>query len=564
MTRKLGWLVLVAALALPAAAGELGKISGYVKDSVGVPQMGAMVEVYGPGSATTTLFTDPHGFYSIAGLAAGIYQVKVSAPSFLPSLREEVHVRTGANLLVNVTLSTLFEALQLVPARRISADEEEDWKWTLRSMSNRPILRVLDDVPLVVVSKTDNSDDRALKARVAFIAGADSDGLGATAGMTTAFSIEHSMFGAGTMLLDGNLAHNFNDGMPAAVVRATYSHRFPDGSEPSVALTMRRLATPELASHNVALQALALSLSNNFTFGNVLEIKAGTELQSIQLAGRAGSVYPFGTATFHASPNTVIEYGYATFEPNMRGAKGFATAPADLSEAGPRVSMANWNPVMERARHHEIAVSRRIGANKMQVAVYSDHLRTPALTGTGAADLDSGAFLPDFSAGTFSYTGRDLNTRGIRAVYERKLNSNMTATLDYAYGGVLDVAPGSSIGNIRDAMTVEKRHAFAYKMGGTIPWCKGKWIASYRWTSGSALTPVDLFNAGPGQSDPFLSFFLRQPIPGMGFMPGHMEALVDVRNLMAQGYVPVFGQDGHTLYLVQSARAVRGGVLFTF
>ncbi len=565
MTRKLGWLVLVAALALPAAAGELGKISGSVKDSVGVPQMGATVEVYGPGSATTTLFTDSRGFYSIAGLAAGVYQIKVSAPSFLPSLREEVHVRTGASLLVNVTLSTLFEALQLVPARRVSSDEDEDWKWTLRSMSNRSVLRVVDDGPLVVVSKTDNSEDRALKARVAFIAGGDSVGAGSAADMTTAFSIEHSMFGAGTMSLDGNLAHSLSDGvMPGAVVRAAYSHRFADGSEPRIAVTMRRLATPELASHNVALQALALSLSNNFTFGNVLEIKAGTELQSIQLAERVSSAYPFGTATFHASPNTVIEYGYSSFEPDMRSAKGYETASAGLSESGPRVSMANWSPVMEHARHHEIAVSRRIGANKMQVAVYSDHVKNLALNGTGEADLDSGVFLPISSAGMFHYMGRDLDTRGVRAVYERKLNSNVTATLDYAYGGVLDAAPGTSIDDVREAMTIENRHALAYKMAGTLPWCKGKWIASYRWTSGSALTPVDLFNAGPGQSDPFFSFFLRQPIPGLGFMPGHMEALVDVRNLLAQGYVPVFGQDGHTLYLVQSARAVRGGVSFTF
>jgi hypothetical protein len=43
-----------------------------------------------------------------------------------------------------------------------------------------------------------------------------------------------------------------------------------------------------------------------------------------------------------------------------------------------------------------------------------------------------------------------------------------------------------------------------------------------------------------------------------------MEALVDVRNLLAQGYVPVVGQDGQTVYLVQSARAIRGGVAFTF
>jgi hypothetical protein len=43
-----------------------------------------------------------------------------------------------------------------------------------------------------------------------------------------------------------------------------------------------------------------------------------------------------------------------------------------------------------------------------------------------------------------------------------------------------------------------------------------------------------------------------------------MDAIIDVRNLLAQGYVPVMGQDGHTVYLVQSARTVRGGVAFTF
>jgi len=93
---------------------------------------------------------------------------------------------------------------------------------------------------------------------------------------------------------------------------------------------------------------------------------------------------------------------------------------------------------------------------------------------------------------------------------------------------------------------------------------KTRWIASYRWVDGSALTPVDMLNASPGQSDPYLNLFIRQPIPSMGFLPGHMEAIIDVRNLLAQGYVPVLGQDGQTVYLVQAARAVRGGISFTF
>jgi hypothetical protein len=70
-----------------------------------------------------------------------------------------------------------------------------------------------------------------------------------------------------------------------------------------------------------------------------------------------------------------------------------------------------------------------------------------------------------------------------------------------------------------------------------------------------------MFNASAGQSDPYLNIFVRQPIPSLG---GHMEAIIDLRNLLAQGYVPVLGQDGQTVYLVQSARSVRAGIAFTF
>jgi hypothetical protein len=43
-----------------------------------------------------------------------------------------------------------------------------------------------------------------------------------------------------------------------------------------------------------------------------------------------------------------------------------------------------------------------------------------------------------------------------------------------------------------------------------------------------------------------------------------MDAVLDLRNLLAQGYIPVVAQDGQTVYLVQSARAIRGGLAFTF
>ena len=559
MFRKLGFLVVALGLVLPAsAAGKPGSISGYVRDASGIPQMGAVVEVLGSAARTLKVFTDEHGFYSAAGLIPGLYSVKVSAPSFLPALRERVGLHPGSSVRVNVTLNTLFEAIQLTPRRGVA--DEDDWKWTLRAASNRPILRVLDDGSQVVASPTEK-DDRDLKASLSFVAGSPSEGYGGSSDMSTGFSVEHSIFSSGTLSLHGNVGYGSSS--PTAVLRTSYSHKLANGSEPEVAFTIRRLASPGVNLRNATLQALALTTSDEFSFGNILELKFGSELQTIQFMGRVNAFRPFGSADLHLSPNTVLEYQYASALPNSRLEKGFDSAPADLTESEPRVSIADFAPSLQKAHHQEVSLSRRLGKNNLQVAVYSDRVANPALTGVGDMAANS-EILPDLYSGTFTYQGRDLQTRGLRVVLQRKLAADLTATLDYAYGGVLDLARTDvELREARQWLDVEGRHAVAAKLSGTVPHAQTHWIASYRWVSGQALTPVDMFNSSAGQADAYLNLFVRQPIP-LGFLPCRMEALIDIRNLMAQGYVPVVGQDGRTVYLVQSARAVRGGVAFTF
>jgi hypothetical protein len=150
-------------------------------------------------------------------------------------------------------------------------------------------------------------------------------------------------------------------------------------------------------------------------------------------------------------------------------------------------------------------------------------------------------------------------------VLEQQLTSDITATVNYSFGGVVDFdGKPATIEQVRAEGVTRNRHALTGKLSGTTPHTKTRWIASYGWTSGRALTPVDMFNASAGQADPFLDIFLRQPVPCTRSLPGHMDIVVEVRNLLAQGYVPVFGQDGRTVYLVQSARAVRGGLAFSF
>ena len=91
---------------------------------------------------------------------------------------------------------------------------------------------------------------------------------------------------------------------------------------------------------------------------------------------------------------------------------------------------------------------------------------------------------------------------------------------------------------MRDNLDNGWRHSAALKLNGYVPRSHTKWIASYRWTSGQTLVPVDLFNASAGQTDPYFNLFVRQPLPHFHGMPGSIEAIIELRNLLAQGYVP--------------------------
>ena len=539
------------------AIEQPGAISGYVRNSAGTPQMGAVVQILGAANRTFTVFTDGAGFYSATNLIPGLYTLKVTAPSFLPGLREKIGLHAGVTLNVNVTLNTLLDVMQLGPARTVPDDD--DWKWTLRSVANRPILRIFDDATFPSPEKKQSHETTGT---LSFVAGSAAGGYGTGSDMSTGFTLDRSLFSYGHLALSGNVG--YGDGIPAAILHTAYTHQLADGSKPSVGLTVRRFAASDPNLHYAALQSLALSAGDEFTMGDVLEIKLGSELQAIQFLGHVTAFRPYGSADLHTSPDTVLEYAYTTSRPNtLRTEKGLDTAPADLSETDPRVSLLGYNPEIEHARHQEFSASHRMGNTNLQVALYDDHITDPALTGTGEVTAAGGYLLPDASSGTFSYEGKNLDTNGLRIVLQHKFSSDLAATLDYAYGGVLGLTQQDvPLQSVQSYMNTQRRHAVAGKLAGTLPRTHTRWIASYRWVEGTAaLTPVDMFNASPGSSDPYLNLFVRQPLPTHG---GHIEAVIDLRNLLAQGYVPVLGQDGQTVYLVQAARSVRAGVTFSF
>ena len=126
---------------VPVHGATQSSVSGFVRDSTGVPQMGAVVQLLRPDmTVLASVYTNSKGRFSFTTVLPGHYAVKAMGTSFLPSLRENVKVHSAT--VVNLTLNTLYEVMQWLPAEPCSGKaKKDDWAWTLSSSANRPLLR---------------------------------------------------------------------------------------------------------------------------------------------------------------------------------------------------------------------------------------------------------------------------------------------------------------------------------------------------------------------------------------------------------------------------------------
>jgi len=63
---------------------------------------------------------------------------------------------------------------------------------------------------------------------------------------------------------------------------------------------------------------------------------------------------------------------------------------------------------------------------------------------------------------------------------------------------------------------------------------------------------------------PYLNLHLSQPIHTRRDGVGGFEALLDLRNLLAEGYRPYLLSDGSVVVFAQEQRGIQGGLAFTF
>jgi len=558
-------LVLLAALIALGSVPVYGiapvTVSGVVTDSSGAPVVGAEVELLRPDlSVIASVLTNNTGRFAIRVLP-GRYALKAMGETFLPSLRENVRVRTGA--AVSLTLNTLYEAMQWLPSEPRNANsQKDDWKWTLRAAANRPLLRWLEDGPLVVVSDGSGAAPK-LKAR---LVATGREGTFGESGERVSMSVEDTPSSSRELLAQVD----FDPGS-AAGMESMLGFRQDLGFAGSVDSVAAVAIRPELEmAGSEGLDEAAIRSEETINLGDMLEAEAGsTQVLARFSQNSPNTIFaalPFATVAWRDG-NSALRYRMATSVPSSED-EGDSAAQTWL----PRLAVNDGKLTMEHGLHQEIGWERGTSNSDVAVLVYADRIDNPVLEAHERSPAGSGPsaeLLGDPESGLVRTAGKGFSASGVRASFQHKLPGNGELRASYATGEALAVtspsqSPGQngSLANLLVSAHPRRAQTYSISLSGTLDGSGTRWRATYRWQPETTVTPVAQFSQDA--AEPFLNMQFRQPIYRHRDGPNGLDAWVNLRNMLAQGYRPYVLADGSVIVFAEAQRGLSGGLAFSF
>jgi hypothetical protein len=551
-----GFAVLMALGTASLCGAATASVSGVVRDSAGVPQIGAEVELLGPDlSIIASAYTNGEGRFLISSLTPGRYILKAMGPSFLPSQRENVKVHAAT--IVNLTLYTLYEVIQWLPAQpRSGGAQKDDWAWTLRSAANRPLLRWLEDGPLIVDSEGSGARPK-LKARIMATGQAGTFGEN---GERFSTAVEDTPTSSRELMARVDFAPDSDGGMESML--GFHQDLGFAGSVQSVAAVS--IAPEVVSGGNAGLEEATVRSSELMHFGEALEAEVGSNAVAGRLAGASPStataLLPYATVAWHDGDSTV-RYRMATMAPDQAGGANEAAVwlPA-LAERNGALTIAHGS-------HQEIGWERQTDASGVSVLFFADHIDNPVLEAQGhfAPGKAPAAVLFDRASNLMRAAGPAYGSTGVQASVQHRLPGGSQVRFSYATGNAL-VMPAlpqaTAWSDVLAAAHSRRAQTFAISLSGTLDGTGTQWRASYTWQPDDAVTAVAPF--AQEMAEPFLNLHFRQPIRIARDGSTGLEALLDMRNLLAEGYQPYILSDGSLLFFAQEQRGVSAGLAFTF
>lgn len=588
-------LTVVAAVLLsasPVTGGNsiklTGSIVGIVRDAAGVPQMGATVILFSQYERILQrAFTNERGAFGFDSLPAEQYSVRVNLASFVPAVKQKISVQPGMQSLLYINMASLLSSVELVyAAPGQGALMSDDWKWTLKSaVSTRPILRFLPEVSISDPGERPRtagaifSDTRGM-VRVSGGDGGSAGDLTAQPDLGTAFALATSLFGRNQLQVSGNVGHVARTGLPAASFRTSYSH---DAAGPQFAVTVRQMYLPTRVGLALtgqqdgapALRSMSFSFADRVEFGPNLRLEYGTSLDTVVFIDHLNYFSPFARLSYELGKAGTLRAAYSSGAPPAelfsRADESETALHQDLTtlSLAPRVSLRGGRAKVQRTQSFEIGYEKKLGSRKFGLTAYRELVSNGALTLSGGDGLYlNGDILPDFSSHSSTFNVGGYERYGYSAGVSQSFGEKFEVGFSAGRGGVfapnLEQVTSKSGDDLRSRIHTSQRYWASARGAVTVPVSGTRIATSYEWTDYNAIMPTHLYLTQSNSPEVGWNIQLRQPIRGIPGVSGRLEATADLRNLFAQGYIPLATGDAQRLLLMQAPRAVRGGLSFIF
>jgi hypothetical protein len=322
------------------------------------------------------------------------------------------------------------------------------------------------------------------------------------------------------------------------------------------------------------LRALSATLKDETRLTESLRLEYGFSLDSVTFLDRLNYASPYGRLTYELGKNQALQFSYASGVPPAElfahDREGAGQIQGDLAGLAlfPRISLRSGHVRLQRSQSWEAGYRRVMGSRTVSAALYSEAVSNAAVTIAGAQSLGSSEdLLPDVFSESWIFNAGRYHTLGYIASLAQKFGDHLDAAVAFASGGALTVndtaSEAGSPDELRALIRRGHRHSITARASGLSPWTGTQFRASYQWADLASVTPSHMYLTQSMQEAAGLNLQVRQPIPYFGGLPGRLEATADLRNLLAQGYVPVSAAGGR-MFLVPYPRSLRGGLSFIF
>jgi hypothetical protein len=328
------------------------------------------------------------------------------------------------------------------------------------------------------------------------------------------------------------------------------------------------------------LRVISLSLYQISDPIDNLHLEYGVTGQSVNYAQDSSRMSPFARATLRLSPNSEIIAAFSDGDqPNslathsvMETAIEAAGPNHDLSDAVqalghlPLMTSRNDRLVLQRTQSYELGYSRPVGSRTYAFSGFREKVWNGQINLSGDTSfVNPGNLLFDGLSKLSSYNVGDYSRAGFVGSVTQRLSDRMDFGLAFGrMGGFSTTDSAHMFDNAQPSLRMGLHDVAGAKLRASIPTSGTRFTAGYGWIDSGSLVPSHLFVTQNNIVSPGLNFGLEQPLPSLFGLPGHLELTADLRNLLAQGYIPVGPNGGSQMLVVQAPRAIRGGLNFTF